>query len=130
MKQVVGRCSTCNRPAFKLYEIAQTCGKTKQGVRCDGRVEIRGSRADRAGAAVAEGVRVKLAPSAERRARRVLERAARRILDEQLNADAPIAPTGGHSDHLDRGADQVAFLGERESAPVLAAEGDSSARAA
>lgn len=49
---------------------------------------------------------------------RVYERAARRLLDEQMNVDAPSAAAGEDVDSLDRQPDRVAFLDEQESVPV------------
>jgi hypothetical protein len=34
MKQVIGRCSTCNRPAHKLADLERECGKKG----CQGRI--------------------------------------------------------------------------------------------
>ena len=65
-----------------------------------------------------------LPPEVVADARRVLDRAARRLLTARLESDAVGATAGAHNDAVEDGGDEGTVLLERELIPVPSGNGD------
>jgi hypothetical protein len=60
-----------------------------------------------------------LPPHVQAEAQRILDAAARRLLADQMDRDAPGAPARRDGGTVDGGSDQVATLAEGEAVPIV-----------
>ncbi len=72
----------------------------------------------------------RLTAKARANAQRILEREARRLLDEQLDVDPVIVAARSDADPLHGCSDEIALSGEGKSIPVRPGQREGAARAA
>jgi hypothetical protein len=71
----------------------------------------------------AEGESVKIGPLAASDGQRILDRAARRLLEARLDGDAVAAAAGANNSTSDDGRDESALLVQSQGVPVTSTDG-------